>query len=48
MAKTLPFYDVSVMQPFSSYVESVERLVGTVLSSGSDGLLTQTALTLDG
>ncbi len=48
MEKTPPLTDVSVMQPFSKYVESIERLVGTVLSSGFDGLQSQTALALNG
>jgi len=48
VVETLPFYDVSVMQPFSTYVGEIERLVGTVLSSGFDGLQTQAAHTLDG
>ena len=36
------------MQPFSTYVGSIERLVGTVLSSGFDGLHIQTTHALDG
>lgn len=48
MVETLPFYDVSVMQPFSTYVGEIERLVGTILSSGFDGLQTQATHTLDG
>lgn len=48
MVETPPFHNVSVMQPFSTYVGGIERLVGTVLSSGFDGLQTQTAHALDG
>ena len=48
MVETPPFHDVSVMQPFSTYVGEIEQLVGTVLSSGFDGLQTQTTHALDG
>lgn len=48
MAETPPFHDVSVMQPFSTYVGEIERLVGTVLSCGFDDLQTQTTHALDG
>ena len=40
--------DVSVMQPFSAYVGSIERLAGTSLSSGFDDLQVQTSHALDG
>ena len=43
-----PSTSVSAMQPFSTYVGSIERLVGTVLSSGFDGLHIQTTRALDG
>ncbi len=36
------------MRPFSTYVSSIEGLVGTVLSSGVDGLQTQTTHVLNG
>ena len=48
MDKVPPSSDVSAMQPFSTYVGSIERLVGTVLSSGFDGLHIQTTHALDG
>ena len=48
MDKALPSADVSAMQPFSTYVGSIERLVGTVLSSGFDGLHIQTTRALNG
>ena len=46
--KAPPSADVSAMQPFSTYVGSIERLVGTVLSSGFDGLHIQTTRALNG
>ena len=48
MVKAPPLDDVSVMHPFSTYVGSIERLVGTVLSSGFDGLQIQTTHVLNG
>ncbi len=48
MDKAPPSADVSAMQPFSTYVGSIERLVGTVLSSGIDGLHIQTTRALNG
>ena len=48
MVKTPPSSDVSVMEPFSTYVGSIERLVGTVLSSGFEGLQIPTTHALDG
>ena len=48
MDKAPPSADVSAMQPFSTYVGSIEQLVGTVLSSGFDGLHIQTTRALDG
>ena len=48
MAKTPPFFDASEMQPFSNYVRSIERLVGTALSAGFDGVKIETTHALDG
>lgn len=48
MVKPPPFYDDSLMQPFSTYVGSVERLVGTALSSGFHGLQIRAMDALDG
>ena len=48
MVKARSFHDASEMQRFSTYVGSIERLVGTVLSTGFDGLKIETAHALDG
>ena len=48
MVKAPPVDDVSVMQPFSTYVGSIERLAGTALSSGIDDLHPQTTHALNG
>ncbi len=48
MVKEPLVYDASEMQPFSTYVGSIERLVGTALSTGFEGLQTATTLALDG
>ena len=48
MVESLPSHDVSLMRPFSTYVGSIESLVGTALSSGFGGLQVQIMSALDG
>ena len=48
MSDSPPANDMSVMQPYSAYVNSIERLIGSGLSSSFDDLQVQTEHALDG
>ncbi len=48
MINSLPANDLSLMQPYAAYVNSIERLIGSGLSFGFDDLQVQAEHALDG